>query len=136
MINIMKKVSLVGVMAFSLLFNGELKAEYREVKDNAGFFSENAKSEANRRILDIEKRFKHDLVIETFTSIPEDVKSGVNLKDKTAANRMYDQWARKQASSLRVNGVYILLTKEPAHLQIEVGNETQKIGRASCRERV
>ncbi|NBT62889.1 MAG: TPM domain-containing protein, partial [Planctomycetia bacterium] len=126
MIGIMKNLSILGAVALCLVINSDLKAEYREVKDPAGFFSENAKSEANRRILDIEKRFKHDLVIETFLSIPDDVKKGVDLKDKPAANRMYDQWARKQASSLRVNGVYILLTKEPGHLQIEVGNETQK----------
>jgi len=126
MIGIMKNLSIFGAIALCLVINSDLKAEYREIKDPAGFFSENAKSEANRRILDIEKRFKHDLVIETFSSIPDDVKKGVDLKDKPAANRMYDQWARKQASSLRVNGVYILLSKDPAHLQIEVGNETQK----------
>ena len=126
MIGIMKNLSIFGAIALCLVINSELKAEYREIKDPAGFFSENAKSEANRRILDIEKRFKHDLVIETFVSIPDDVKKGVDLKDRPAANRMYDQWARKQASSLRVNGVYILLSKDPAHLQIEVGNETQK----------
>ena len=126
MIGIMKNLSIFGAIALCMVINSDLKAEYREVKDPAGFFSENAKSEANRRILDIEKRFKHDLVIETFVSIPDDVKKGVDLKDRPAANRMYDQWARKQASSLRVNGVYILLSKDPAHLQIEVGNETQK----------
>ncbi|NBY00698.1 MAG: TPM domain-containing protein, partial [Planctomycetes bacterium] len=126
MIGIMKNLSFLSAVALCLVFNSDLKAEYREVKDTAGFFSENAKSEANRRILDIEKRFKHDLVIETFSTIPEDIKKGVNLKDKPAANRMYHQWAQKQFANLRVNGVYILLSKDPAHLQIEVGNETQK----------
>jgi len=126
MISIMKNLSILGAVVLCLGINSDLKAEYREVKDTAGFFSENAKSEANRRILDIEKRFKHDLVIETFNSVPEDFKKGVDPKDKPAVGRMFDQWARKQASSLRVNGVYILLSKDPAHLQIEVGNETQK----------
>ena len=73
MIGIMKNLSIFGAIALCLVINSDLKAEYREVKDPAGFFSENAKSEANRRILDIEKRFKHDLVIETFVSIPDDV---------------------------------------------------------------
>lgn len=96
------------------------------VRDNGVFFSDSAKSEATRRISEIEREYKKDLVIETFKEIPEEIKQGVELTDKAALGRLFEQWTVKQAKQQKVNGVYILLTKEPAHIQIVVGNDTQK----------
>ena len=95
------------------------------IRDNGGFFSESAKSEATRKLSEIEQKYKKDLVIETFKEIPEEIKQAVDLTDKAAMNRLFEQWTVKQAKQQRVNGVYILLTKEPAHIQIVVGNDTQ-----------
>ena len=96
------------------------------VRDNGGFFSDSAKSEATRKISEIEHQYKKDLVIETFKEIPEEIKQGVDLTDKAALGRLFEQWTVKQAKQQKVNGVYILFTKEPAHIQIVVGNDTQK----------
>jgi len=95
------------------------------VRDNGDFFSDSTKKEATRRISEIETQFKKDLVVETFTVIPEEIKRGVDLTDKPASNKMFEQWAVKEAKQQKVNGIYILLSREPAHLQIVVGNETQ-----------
>ena len=95
------------------------------VRDNGDFFSDSAKKEATRKISEIEMQYKKDLVIETFTVIPEDIKRGVDLTDKPALNKMFEQWTVKEARQQKVNGIYILLTREPAHLQIVVGNDTQ-----------
>ncbi len=95
------------------------------VRDNGVFFSDSAKSEATRRISEIEREYKKDLVIETFKEIPEEIKQGVELTDKAALGRLFEQWTVKQAKQQKVNGVYILLSREPAHIQIVVGNETQ-----------
>ncbi len=95
------------------------------IRDNGDFFSDSAKTEATRKISDIEHQYKKDLVIETFKEIPEEIKLGVDLNDKAAMSRMFEQWTVKQAKQQKVNGVYILISKTPAHLQIVVGNETQ-----------
>ncbi len=95
------------------------------IRDNGGFFSESAKSEATRKLSEIEQKYKKDLVIETFKEIPEEIKQGVDLTDKAAMSRLFEKWTVMQAKQQRLNGVYILLTKEPAHIQIVVGNETQ-----------
>ena len=39
---------------------------------------------------------------------------------------MFEQWVEKQANEQAVNDVYILLVKQPAHLQVIVGNQTLK----------
>jgi len=96
------------------------------IRDNGAFFSAQAKSEALRNIGEIEQRYRKDLVIETFSSIPQDLQPGVDVQDKAAMSRLYEEWAMKQARQQRVNGIYILLVKEPSHLQVLVGNDTQR----------
>ena len=114
-------------LVFTLLLGPSVaRAEVGVIRDNGAFFSESAKSEASRQIGEISSRFKKDLVIETFQTIPADLKQGVNLQDRAAVSRMFEQWTLSQARQQRVNGIYILLSKEPAHLQVVVGNETQK----------
>ena len=116
--------SLLGVVAL-LLSTSLARAEFGGLRDNGAFFSEPAKAEASRNIGEIGKRFKKDLVIETFQGIPEDFKSGVDLRNRASVNRFFEQWTVRQARQQGVNGIYILLSKEPAHLQVVVGNETQ-----------
>ena len=101
------------------------RAEVDGVRDNARFFSARARTEAIGGIEDIGKRFRKDLVWETYSAIPQDLRQGVDLTNKAAATRFYEAWARTLAKQQRVNGIYILLVKEPPHLQIEVGNDTQ-----------
>ena len=95
------------------------------VRDNGDFFSDTAKKEATRKISEIETHYKKDLVIETFTIIPEEIKRGVDLTDKPSLNKMFEQWTVREAKQQKVNGIYVLLSREPAHLQIVVGNDTQ-----------
>ena len=116
---------LLGLVAVVFLGSSIAHAEMGGVQDNAAFFSSTAKNHAALTIGEIERRFKKDLVIETFNEIPTEFSQGVNLQDKTALNRAVEQWATKQARQKRINGIYILLLKQPAHLQVEVGNQTQ-----------
>ncbi len=114
-------------LAFALLLGTVVtRADVSGVRDHAGFFSETAKTTAGRTISDIEKNLKKDVLIETFAEVPADVKKGIDLADKAAVGAMFEKWTLQQARQLKVNGVYVLLTKEPAHLQVIVGNETQK----------
>ncbi len=96
------------------------------IQDGGAFFSEQAKAEATRVIGDVQRTVKKDIVIETFAEIPPAMKLGSDLSDKAAANRFFVQWAEKQARLQSVNGVYVLLVKQPAHLQVVVGNQTLK----------
>ena len=118
--------ALFGVVSLLLLGTALVRADGAGIRDNATLFSDAAKSEASRNISELEKRFGKDLAIETFKAIPDDLKKGVDLQDKAAVNRMFEQWAVKQAKQLKINGVYVLISTEPAHLQVVLGTDTQK----------
>ncbi len=96
------------------------------IHDNAGFFSESAKADATSNITDLQRKLKKDVCVETFAEIPIEIRGELNLQDKTSVNRAFEQWAVKRARELAVNGVYVLLVKQPAHLQVMVGNDTQR----------
>lgn len=113
-------------LALVTLLSPPAEARPAAILDDGAFFSESAKGEAARNIGDLEKSVRKDLAIETFRELPVELKAGLNLEDKTAVSRAIQQWAISRAKSQAVNGVYILLVKNPAHLQVEVGNDTQR----------
>ena len=116
----------LGFFAAMLLGTSASHAGMAGIHDNAGFFSERAKSEASRSIAELERTLRKDLAIETFNAIPDDMKKGVNLQDQAAVNRLFGQWAVRQAKQNTVNGIYVLLVREYSHIHVVVDDETQK----------
>lgn len=96
------------------------------IQDDGAFFSEFARVNATGTINDVSTRLHKDITVQTFASVPEDIKSTVLQSDKAATNRGFTQWAEQLARSKKVNGVFIMLVKEPAHLQVVVGTDTQR----------
>lgn len=115
----MRKLSRLLVLPFLALSLPVLAAS--GVKDNAGMFSSNAVMEADATIAQIKSKFKDDLLIETFSEVPVQLRA--NLTDANR-NQVYQEWARGRARENQVDGVYVLLTKNPGRLQVEVGNNT------------
>ena len=116
-----------AILAALFIGTGASRAAVGGVVDNGGFFSESAKSEASKVILELERALHEDIAVETFKEIPGDLKTGVNLQDKAALRHLFEQWADKQFRQKGVNGVYVLIVKEPSHLQVAVGNNTQRV---------
>jgi hypothetical protein len=99
------------------------------ISDNAQFFSEYARAESLKIVEQISDTLRKDLYVETFERVPEPILKefkGVDLKNPGQSARLYETWAARQASKRRVNGVYVLVVRQPAHLQVVVGNETRK----------
>lgn len=117
---------ILSVLFITLLGINPCHAGTGGVVDDGGFFSERAKSDATKAIVEMGRTYRKDLTIETFREIPANLRTGVDLKDKAAIARVCEQWAEGRAKQAKVNGVYILLVKEPAHLQVLVGNDTQR----------
>src|SRR5262249_29728126 len=93
------------------------------VRDDGGFFKEETIRKAETMIDEIKDRHQLDVVVETFRKIPDDMKKDYNPENKS---QFFEQWARDRARKSRLTGVYVLLCKDPGHLQIEVGNKTGK----------
>jgi len=121
-----RTLHLVTATATLLLGTGVLHAGAGGIHDNGAFFSEQAQAEASRVIADVARVTKKNIVVETFREIPESARNSVELSEKGAANQFFRQWAETQARQQSVNGIYILLVRQPAHLQVVVGNETLK----------
>ncbi len=96
------------------------------IQDDGAFFSEFAKVNAKGTINDVASRVHKDIAVQTFAEVPEDMKASVLHSDKAATNRGFSLWAEKLAREKGVNGVLILLVKQPAHLQVVVGTDTQR----------
>ena len=99
------------------------RAGVHQVWDQAHFVSQQTIDQVDAILDDIHQRFGKDLMIETFASIPDDLKP--NLQ-KDGKDHFYQTWTRSEADQLGVNAIMILITGDPPHLQIEVGTETQK----------
>lgn len=101
-------------------------AHARDVRDQAGLFSASGVQKADEIIREIKNRFHKDLVIETFKSVPPDKADQVKKMNREQRERFYDEWARERAQAERVNGIYILITQTPGHVEVEVGDETEE----------
>ena len=74
-------LGLIGVLFCGVATSS---AQRGEIRDNGAFFSDTAKAEAGRQMAEIGARFKREVVVETFKSVPDDLKQGVNLQDRAA----------------------------------------------------
>ena len=97
-----------------------------EVEDRAGFFKPETIAKVNDMLAEIGKKHNCDLLIETYPTVPADKVAAVKAMDKDARARFFQEWANSRAQRRRVIGIYVLITKEPGHIQVEVGHETQK----------
>lgn len=93
-----------------------------EVRDDAGFFTAAAVSEANTGIRAIKQRYKKDLLVETFLAVPADLKE--QLQENK--NKTFVDWTQSQAAKNKLAGVYLLICKEPPHLELLVDNASLK----------
>jgi hypothetical protein len=94
--------------------------------DSAEFFSDTAKQEATKLVTDAARESRKDLCIESIKELPKEIQSAVGSQNKAGADRLYEQFTVKQAAKNKVNGVYVLLVRKPAHIHVVVGNETAR----------
>ena len=94
-----------------------------KVDDQGKFFSAEAVEKANQKIREIYREFNKDLLIETVPKIPSDLEAKYKEQGKS---KFFVDWADKRAKDASVNGIYVLLCREPPHLQVEVGTKTRQ----------
>lgn len=121
-----RRFFLPALAATLLLGTVGARAAAGGIQDDGAFFSEFAKVNATGTINDVASRLHKDIAVQTFATVPEDMKASVLTADKATANRGFSQWAEQLARSKKVNGVFIMLVKQPAHLQVVVGTDTQR----------
>jgi hypothetical protein len=105
-----------------LALSGRAAAVTPEIRDEGKFFSADAIKKANEIIREIYGKYDRDLLIETFATVPggEDERDKVKRMDAKEKSEYFRKWAIKRAETAVVNGVYILVCKDPTNFQIQI----------------
>lgn len=94
-----------------------------QVRDEAHVFPPDMVNRVDRVLDQIHDQLHKDLMVETFPSIPDELRQTL---ERQGAQEFYNNWIITEARRLGVNGVFILITKDPPHLQVGVGKETRE----------
>lgn len=114
-----------ATLALALALAGRAAAVAPEIKDEGKFFSPEAVKKANEEIRQISRKFDRDLLVETYATVPGNQVEKVKGLSREERNKFFQTWATERAEAAVVNGVYILVCKEPPHLQVEVSSKAR-----------
>jgi uncharacterized membrane protein YgcG len=124
-------VALLVAVLPSLFMGAATMQPAAGVRDAGNFFSPNAISRASDIIYDIHARFGKDLLVETFPTIPVDLKAQYDPQDKA---KFFSQWAHERFAQEKMNGIYILICRDPSHFHIYIDDATADIFRPANQE--
>jgi hypothetical protein len=93
------------------------------IKDDGKFFKAETLEKANKKIREIYEKYKKDVVIETIESLTADQEKKLKEEGKP---KFFAKLALDRARAVGVNGIYIVLSKKPTHLQVHMDPNTQK----------
>ena len=122
---IAKRFCMLLMVMVGLAVASGARAATPRVSDEGHFFSADAVAKANQKIKDIERLYGKDLFIETVPGVPASMERRFKELGK---KDFFITWARRRMGDAGINGVYILISKNPGHLQIEVTHQTQNQG--------
>jgi len=96
---------------------------WAQVQDQAGFFSADAVTRATQTIDRIKREHGKDLRFETYPGVPSNLQSDFQRLGK---EQFYEQWAQDRGKALGLDGMLVLITREPPRIQIQVGRATRE----------
>jgi hypothetical protein len=116
-----RRISLLFLTLITTLgLAARLGAVAPDIRDDGHFFSPETVRKANVAIHDLMKNYGRDLVVETFASVPAEQREKVKAMERDERSKFFHNWAMERVQALVVNGVYVLVSREPAHLQVEI----------------
>jgi uncharacterized protein len=100
------------------------------VRDDAKFFKGDTLLAVRKKTLEIHQAYKKDLLFETYESYwnieGAETNKAKHKLDDIEYRKLFAERAMERAKGQRVNGIYVLICRDPAHLVVEVGNETRQ----------
>jgi len=103
-------------------------ARASDISDAGSFFSAETVRKANESLRALEKKTGHEVHIETYATVPDDKAATVPKLDAAGRDKFFSNWLHDRAEATKARGVFILICKEPGHLQFWVGNPLQRAG--------
>src|SRR5262249_18863369 len=107
---------------------GSAQAVGPGVRDEAKFFSADAVARANELTRELNRQYRTELVIETVARVPEDLQARYKKvsENKEERNKFFRDWAAQRARNEGDKGIYILICKDPPHLEALVDRTTRQ----------
>jgi TLP18.3/Psb32/MOLO-1 phosphatase superfamily protein len=99
-----------------------------EVADGGGFFSPDAVAAAKQSIQELEKKFGHQIRVETFASVPLGQAEAVSKMDAKQRDAFFSKWVHERAEATGSRGIFVLICREPSHFNLWAGTPIQRAG--------
>lgn len=115
------------VLAASLVLAGRAAAVAPEVEDEGKFFSPDAVKKANEQIRELARQYDKDLLVETYATVPADQVEKVKAMSREERIKFFHEWAADRIKTAVVNGVYVLICKEPPFFYVEVAGKGRTV---------
>src|SRR4051812_19105421 len=112
-----------GFLMVVMMYSPSARAmDNPRVRDDGAFFSPDAISRANDQIKRIKQTYGKDVYVETWPSVPADQRDQLKSmgNDKFFADAL-----RRRAADEKVDGVIVLISREPSHLHVGMGANTK-----------
>jgi len=109
-----------GVTLLAAICASPTRAVAPQIKDDGKFFGADAIKKANEQIRDIARRSGLDLLIETIATLPDDQAAKVKAMSPAERGEFFAKLARARREEAVVRGIYILVCREPPHVDVLV----------------
>lgn len=114
-----------------------ISASATDIIDQGHFFSEAALKSANQTISELEQKYRHQIHIETYATVPEGKAEAVAKMSKAEKDAFFVSWIKDRAKATNANGLFLLICKNPSHVHPAVGERLVKQGfKSDARDRV
>lgn len=117
------------VLAACLLATGLARAaQPPEINVEEDFLKPETVQKALAIARSVKEQYGKDLYIETFKSVPEGKINDVKAMSARRRARFFQEWAEEQALKRGVDGVYVLMCKQPPDAAIAVSPDLEERG--------
>jgi len=115
------RTALLAMLAAGVLTHASGVAAAATVDDGAKLFSKDAVEKAEKKIAQIKRDYRRDVVVETFAEA-KDMK-----RAKENKNAFFEDWGEERSNRLGINGVHVLICKNPGRVEVTVRNQDRKL---------
>lgn len=120
----------VAILAAGWLMGwGAVGLQASEIRDDGKFFSPEVVTKATEDLNRLENRSRLEARIETYETLPVEKQEAFNkLTTREERDKVFLRWLQERAKTESATGVFILITRKPGHLDVEMSNALRQRG--------
>jgi hypothetical protein len=99
-----------------------------EIRDDAKLFSPDVVATAREKLSAAETAAKHGVTIETYATLPQGKAGDVEKMSASEKARFYSDLLKQRAKQAHAEGIFVLITKDPGHVEVGVSGKLQSAG--------